>query len=141
MYKFIKILALSTLIWIGNSVAFESPLVDLNRGTMIIPCILIQLDGEDLVAADLRMNQRGSALNWEVVAVEPADECDASGGLPVAVEEKLPGKPEKDGACIAKNLNANNCGTKFDEEETQSKSDDDEDDEDEDDEDDEDEDD
>lgn len=113
MYKLVsKVFVFSALLWLGNAMAEvqESALADLHRGTMVIPCIYVQLpDNSDAIPVDLRMNQRGSALNWEVVAILAAENCTPM-NEPIFVEEHLGGKPEKDDKCIAANRHANNCG-------------------------------
>ena len=122
MYKTItRLLAISILLWIGNSFAEDSDaaaFADLHRGTMVIPCMQVELPDGETITINLRMNQRGSALLWEVVAYDPTKSC---GELaePVFIDEQLNGKPEDDAVCLAKNPHANNCGTKDEEEESE----------------------
>ena len=120
MYKSIsKIFILSALLWFTSSFADdESPLVDLHRGTLVMPCVYVLVDGEaNPIAVNVRMNQRGNSVNWEIVSAssEGTDAC-SEYIPPIITEAVLAVTPEEDSKCERANSNANNCGTKSEDE-------------------------
>jgi hypothetical protein len=120
MFKIIgKSFVLLSFLCMGNALADgdESPLADLKKGTLIIPCVYVELEeGGDKVSVHLEMHERGNSMNWEIVAGKLAGVTDCSGFVePVSTEEDLAGDSSTEAEeCVSKN--ANNCHDKDDDE-------------------------
>ena len=120
MFKIIgKLLLLTSFLWMGNALADDdaSPLADLHKGTLFVPCIYVVLEegDEPLGPINVKFNQNGSSANWKVASAEYAIDCPEF----VPTEDDLSVEPDGDSSseaeeCVPKNAKANNCHTKND---------------------------